>query len=82
MYVMNTKLTLRMDDALVQQAKIQAAQRGKSVSRMFGEFVASLGRRGPDNLRLPPVTGSLLGVMKGHRVSEKDYKNHLREKHS
>ena len=77
---MNTKLTLRMDIMLVEQAKTQAAQRGKSVSQMFGEFVASLGagKRGGD---LPPVTGSLLGIMKGHRVSEKDYKKHLREKY-
>jgi hypothetical protein len=79
---MNTKLTLRMDEALVRQAKIQAAKRGKSVSRMFVEFVDSLAGSKPDNGRLPPVTGSLLGVMKGHRVSEKDYRKHLREKHS
>lgn len=78
---MNTKLTLRMDDTLVAEAKSHAARRGKSVSQMFGEFVASLGacKRGGD---LPPVTGSLLGVMKGHRVSESDYKKHLREKFS
>ncbi|MDA1055410.1 MAG: DUF6364 family protein [Planctomycetota bacterium] len=79
---MNTKLTLRIDDVLVQEAKTQAAQRGKSVSQMFGEFVAFLGKSKPNNRRLPPVTGSLLGVMKGHRVSEKNYKKHLREKHS
>ena len=81
MYVMHTKLTLRLDDVLVEQAKAQAAQRGKSVSQMFAEFVASLtpSRR---ERALPPVTGSLLGLMKGHRLSEKDYKNHLRVKHS
>lgn len=80
-YVMNTKLTLRMDDMLVAEAKTHAARRGKSVSQMFGEFVASLGasNRGGD---LPPVTGSLLGIMKGHRVAESDHKKHLREKHS
>ena len=78
---MHTKLTLRMDDALVDQAKTQAAQRGKSVSQMFGEFVASLGA-GKHGCDLPPVTGSLLGIMKGHRVSERDYKKHLREKYS
>ncbi len=78
---MNTKLTLRMDDVLVAEAKTHAARRGKSVSQMFGEFVSSLGgcKRGGD---LPPVTGSLLGVMKGQRVSEADYKKHLREKYS
>ena len=81
MYVMNTKLTLRMDEMLVRQAKTLAAERGKSVSQMFGEFVASLGsnRRGQ---ALPPVTDSLRGIMKGRRISEKDYKRHLREKYS
>ena len=80
-YVMNTKLTLRIDDVLVHQAKVQAAQRGKSVSQMFSEFVQSLGasRRAPS---LPPITGSLLGIMKSHPMTEDDYKQHLQEKHS
>jgi len=70
-----------MDDVLVHQAKTQAAQRGKSVSQMFSEFVLSLGasKRNP---ALPPVTGSLMGIMKNHRLSEDDYKKHLQEKHS
>lgn len=78
---MNTKLTLRMDDVLVRRAKTQASRRGKSVSQMFSEFVTSLGvnKRQPT---LPPLTGSLLGIMKGHRVSEEDYKKRLREKYS
>ena len=80
-YVMNTKLTLRMDEVLVREAKTQAARRGKSVSQMFGEFVAALGSSKPSS-RFPPVTNSLLGVMKGHRISEKDYRRHLREKYS
>lgn len=78
---MNTKLTLRMDEVFVRDAKAQAAQRGKSVSQMFGEFVASL-KAGQRHVSLPPVTGSLVGVMKGGRVSEDDYKQHLREKYS
>jgi len=77
---MNTKLTLRMDVGLVRHAKTQAARRGKSVSQMFGEFVAALGavRR---RRALPPVTDSLVGIMRGARVSEEDYKTHLREKY-
>jgi hypothetical protein len=70
-----------MDSGLVREAKTQAARRGKSVSRMFGEFVASLVtiKHRPD---VPPVTGSLVGIMKGQRVSEEDYRKHLREKYS
>jgi len=78
---MNTKLTLRMDDTLVAEAKTHAARRGKSVSQMFGEFVASLGISHPGDA-LPPVTGSLRGVLKGRRITESDYKKHLREKYS
>ena len=78
---MNTKLTLRMDDVLVDQAKTEAAQRGKSVSQMFSEFVMSLGSN-KGKTTLPPVTGSLLGIMKGQRLSKDDYRKHLREKHS
>ncbi len=81
MYVMHTKLTLRMDEALVRRAKAEASRRGKSVSQMVGEFVASLGSRKRDEQKLPPITASLVGVLKGHRVSESDYKRHLREKH-
>lgn len=77
---MNTKLTLRVDEVLVAEAKTQAARRGKSVSQIFGEFVSSLRvRRQCDDL--PPVTSSLLGVLKNRRVSEADYKRHLREKY-
>jgi hypothetical protein len=78
---MNTKLTLRMDDMLVQQAKDQATRRGKSVSQMFGEFVASLNAK-PRKAELPPVTGSLLGIMKGRDLSEESHKKHLREKYA
>lgn len=78
---MNTKLTLRVDKAVVRRAKTEAARRGKSVSRMFGEFIDALSVNKGRRRRIPPVTGSLLGVLKGRRVSEKDYKTHLQEKY-
>ncbi|MCC6356493.1 MAG: antitoxin [Verrucomicrobiae bacterium] len=77
---MMTKLTLRMDEALVRRAKAEARRRGKSVSRMVGEFVGALGHEGLP-AKLPPRTASLVGVLKGARVSESDYRKHLREKY-
>lgn len=77
---MNTKLTLRLDDELVAEAKTHASRRGKSVSQMFGDFIASLRARRPI-VDLPPVTDSLLGIMRDRRVSEADYKKHLRKKY-
>jgi hypothetical protein len=78
---MNTKLTLRMDSALVQSAKTEATRRGKSVSQMVGEFFGALTVRRQAPSGLPPITASLVGVLKGRRVSELDYRKHLLEKH-
>ena len=78
---MNTKLTLRMDEAVVRKAKIEAKRRGKSVSRMVAEFIEAIGSRPESEKLLPPTTASLLGILKGHEVSEDDYKDHLREKY-
>ena len=77
---MNTKLTLRMDTALVLTAKTEASRRGKSVSRMVGEFFDSLAAGHVTKAELPPLTASLVGVLKGHGVDTGDYRKHLREK--
>jgi len=79
---MNTKLTLRMDTELIRTAKIEASRRGKSVSQIVGEFfdaLASGRRKAPE---LPPVTASLVGILKGRGVQESDYRKHLRGKYS
>ena len=78
---MNTKLTLRIDESLVKQAKAQAAERGKSVSQMFGEFITALDAD-PVNPQVPPVTESLVGIIKERDLNEESYKKHLLEKHS
>jgi len=79
---MNTKLTLRMDSELVRYAKAEASQRGKSVSQIVGEFFDSLASGRRKVSELPPVTASLVGILKGRGVSESDYRKHLREKYS
>lgn len=79
---MNTKLTLRLDDRLIERAKDEAEKRGKSVSQMVGEFFGSLGTassRGP--VEYPPITSSLLGALRDKAYTEADYKRHLREKY-
>jgi len=78
---MNTKLTLRIDEEIVQKAKIEAKRRGKSVSRMVAEFIESIGSPPDSKQPLPPTTASLIGILKEHKISETDYKKHLREKH-
>jgi hypothetical protein len=79
--LMNSKLTLRMDDELIALAKAEAAQRGKSVSQMVGEFINLLGHVKAPVQKLPPVTSSIRGILKDTSLSEAAYKKHLREKY-
>ena len=85
MYGMTTKLTLRMDTKHIRLAKQQAKRRGKSVSQMVGEFFESLDSKEPTPKvmgKLPPITASLMGVLKDSELSEADYKNYLVEKYA
>jgi len=70
-----------MDEATVRKAKEEAERRGKSVSRMVAEYIESLRSRPPSDKPLPPITASLVGLLKGKQVSEEDYRKHLREKY-
>jgi hypothetical protein len=78
---MNTKLTLRMDENIVRKAKMEAKRRGKSVSQMVAEYIESIGLQQNSEKDLPPTTASLVGILKGKKISEEDYKTHLREKY-
>jgi len=46
---MNTKLTLRMDEALIASAKSYAAAHGSSVSQMVANYFAALGHFSADS---------------------------------
>jgi hypothetical protein len=79
---MQTKLTLRLDDALIRKAKQFSSKSGKSVSRLVEDYFAAIGSgldaSGED---LTPRVRSLLGVLAGSHVSETDYKRHIEAKH-
>ncbi len=78
---MNTKLTLRINDVLIETAKTEANRRGKSVSQMVGEFFDSLATAPKVKPNLPPLTTSLFGLLKDKNLSEANYKTHLRKKY-
>lgn len=78
---MATKLTLRMDEDLINRAKRTARDRGKSVSRLVADYFELLEGRESEETSLPPLTRSLLGVARGSELTEDDYRRHLEEKH-
>lgn len=82
---MQKKLTLRIEDTLIDRAKAYAEEHGKSVSQMVADFFAALdarqgkSRRSPEEV--PPITRSLQGILKGSGLDEEDYYRHLEERH-
>jgi hypothetical protein len=80
---MNTKLTLRLDDALIHGAKKYAENRGKSVSQVVSDYFSILGQKKNIGLkkRLGSKSAQLFGCMKGATISGDEYKKHLDRKY-
>ena len=79
------KLTLRLEEEMIEKAKRFAREHGTSVSKMVASFFDSL--EAPDfaDKQHGPITSRLRGSLKsgqvGSRVDEEDYLRYLDEKH-
>lgn len=82
--IMKNKLTLRLDDSLIKEAKKYADEKGTSVSQLVADYFALLQSDNPsltDKEKLSPITASLSGILKDSDVKEEDYKSHLEDKY-
>lgn len=85
------KLTLSVDEAVVERAKEFARRRGTSVSALVERFLDALANPGSPTLGrgavplpappLPPVTARLAGLLRGAKVDRESYRRHLGEKY-
>jgi replicative DNA helicase len=79
---MQTKLTLRLEDQLIEQAKSYAAQAGKSVSQIVADYFKLLtSQKIKTSLPSTPITQSLRGLLRESNLDENDYKKHLERKY-
>jgi len=79
---MPTKLTLRLDEELIQRAKSFAKKRGKSVSQIVAHYFASLDKKPREHsMDLTPIVRSLKGTLRGIDAQVEDYRRHLEERH-
>jgi hypothetical protein len=79
---MSTKLTLRLNDEVIKQAKKTARSKGVSLSRIvedyFRSFTARKGKEAPDT----PVLSEIAGVLSAFKKeSRAEYRKHLEEKY-
>lgn len=87
---MQTKLTLRLDEHLIAQAKARAQRQGKSLSQVVADYFAQFSATTPNAAQyerpLPPLVASLQGALKDAAGPLTDdgrqaYYDHLEAKH-
>ena len=79
---MKTKLTLRLEQELINKAKAFAKARGKTVSQMVADYFVLLDK--PDseeNQQFTPIVRSLKGSLRGAKVDIEDYHRHIEDKY-
>jgi hypothetical protein len=77
-----TKLTLSVDEKIVERAKRYAARQGTSVSRLVQTYLDLVSRASiAQESSLPPVTRRLRGALKGAKHSRDEYVDHLERKY-
>lgn len=79
---MQTKLTLRLDEKLIECAKSFARKKGKSVSQIVSDYFATMEEQPAEReIELTPTVRSLKGALRDTDVSEQDYRHHLEGKY-
>jgi Family of unknown function (DUF6364) len=88
---MPTKLTLRLDEALIHAAKNYAHSQGRSVSVLVADYFAQLTQQNPALDAAHPaaqptskITAKLRGALvspNGQSADAQDYKHHLEAKY-
>jgi len=74
-----TKLTIRIDRATLERAKLYAAEHGTSLTRLVTNHLESLGTH-TDATQDAPVTQRLTGILPPE-ASRQDYREHIERKH-
>ena len=81
---MKKKLTLRMEQDVIERAKEYAAERGESVSKLVENYFRALTAGEPQNgdeEELPPITRRLANRSPVPDIDEEDYYRYLEEKY-
>jgi hypothetical protein len=80
---MNTKLTLNIDQNVIEEAKFYAKNNSVSLSKLIENYLLSLTRKNTEKTKVSPLVESLTGVISLERKDyKKEYSDYLSEKYS
>jgi hypothetical protein len=81
---MQTKLTLRLSQDLIEKVKKYSKKNRKSISLIVSGYfhlLVQMHSSNKDERRLTPLVASLKGSLHGQSLSIKDYHSHLENKY-
>jgi len=78
---METKLTLKMDKAVIQLAKIYAERNHRSLSRLVEDYFKNLSLEDQRMAEISPLVKELSGVISPSDIDEEDYLTYLEKKY-
>ncbi|WP_035677834.1 DUF6364 family protein [Flavobacterium limnosediminis] len=73
---MNTKLTLNIDQNVIEEAKSYAKSNSVSLSKLIENYLLSLTKKNTEQTKVSPLVESLTGVIS---LESKDYKKEYSE---
>lgn len=80
---MSIRLTLSINQEIVNNAKVYAKKKGKSLSQLVEDYFSHLSvkKMTKDKKRKFPLTTSLSGLLKNSNLSKDDNKEYLEKKY-
>lgn len=80
---MNTKLTLNIDEHVIEEAKFYAKNNSVSLSKLIENYLLSLTKRNTEETKISPLVESLTGVISLESADyKKGYSDYLSKKYS
>ena len=80
---MNTKLTISLDEGVIDRAKNYAQSHRISLSRMIESYLDLVTKQGSERMAITPLVESLSGVIElpENYDSKKEYSDHIIQKY-
>ena len=79
---MDSKLTLKLDQSIIERAKAYAKEKNISLSKMIENYLQALTKKQTREIEISPLVESLTGVIKLQDDDyKKDYSDYLIEKY-
>ena len=80
---MNTKLTLNIDQDIIEEAKSYAKNNSVSLSKLIENYLQSLTKKNAEESKVSPLVESLTGVISLENDDyKKEYSDYLSKKYS